>query len=82
MSIAALSVSFLIALPAAASGLLSLSSPFTGLLFYFDAANVYHRGPFFLVIVAASYAYLLFAFVLVAMSGDGQGLQRALTPSE
>jgi diguanylate cyclase (GGDEF)-like protein len=55
----------LLAIPAVASALVTLSTPFTGLYFSFDEANVYHHGPLFLVFAAASYCYLLFAFVFV-----------------
>lgn len=55
----------LVALPAAASTLLTLATPFTGYFFYLDEANVYHHGPYFLVFAMLTYAYMLFAFVFV-----------------
>ncbi len=65
-----------LAIPAAASALLSLATPFTGLYYYMDPAGVYHHGPLFLVFAAASYSYLLFAFVLVAVSARRKALER------
>jgi diguanylate cyclase (GGDEF)-like protein len=55
----------LLAVPAVASALISLSTSFTGWYFYLDDANVYHHGPLFLVFAASSYSYLIFAFVFV-----------------
>jgi diguanylate cyclase (GGDEF)-like protein len=56
----------ILAIPAAASAILSLSSPFTGWYFYLDAAGVYRHGPLFQVFAAASYVYLAFSFAFVA----------------
>ena len=33
----------------AANAVVSLSTPFSGLIYYFDSANVYHRGPLFMI---------------------------------
>lgn len=55
----------LLSLPAAASMIVSLISPFAGLYFTFDASNVYHHGPLFLVFIAISYLYMGVAFVYV-----------------
>jgi diguanylate cyclase (GGDEF)-like protein len=57
----------LVALPAAASTLLTLATPFTGLFFYMDKTNTYHHGPLFFVFAGLSYAYMFFAFVFVIM---------------
>ena len=65
-----------LALPAAFSALLSLSAPFTGLYFFLDAGNVYHRGPLFPVHAAVSYSYMLFAFVVVIVAAHRRIVDR------
>ena len=66
----------LVIFPAAASALLTLSSPFTGFFFYLDTANVYHHGPLFLVFAAASYIYLIFAFSFVITTSRRRAIDR------
>lgn len=44
---------------------MTLITPFTGLLFYFDNNNVYHRGPFCSLFIALTFAYLIYAFTLL-----------------
>ncbi len=65
-----------LALPAALSGLLSLSTPFTGLYFFLDAGNVYHRGPLFPVLASVSYSYMLFAIVIVLVAAHRRVVDR------
>jgi diguanylate cyclase (GGDEF)-like protein len=45
--------------------LLSILSIFNNLYFYIDGANVYHRGSLFYLMVAISFFYLVYAFVLI-----------------
>lgn len=47
-----------------ACALLAFATPFTGMLFYVDAAGFYHRGPWIYPFIAANYVYLVAAFVL------------------
>lgn len=49
-------------LPAAVSVLLSLTSPFTGLVYYFDESG-YHRGPLNIVVF---YGLVLYSFAVIA----------------
>lgn len=43
----------------------ALISPFSHLVYYIDAAGVYHRGPLFLVSAGITYLYLLTGFTLL-----------------
>lgn len=52
-------------IPAFVNIALILLTPFTGLFFYFDSSNVYHRGPGFALFVSLSFAYFIYAFILV-----------------
>ena len=54
------------ALPALASALVSLSSPWTGIYFYFDQGAAYHRGNLFPLVSALSYCYMLSAYFFIA----------------
>lgn len=51
--------------PVAVNLALTLLSPVYGLVFYFDGANVYHRGPYFPLSVAIVYSYFLYTFALI-----------------
>ena len=42
-----------------------LLTPFLNLAFYIDQAGAYHRGPFYLVVAAVGYVYLLMSFILL-----------------
>lgn len=44
---------------------ITVLSPIWHFVFYIDASGVYHRGPLFLVVVAISYGYLLWGFLLL-----------------
>lgn len=48
--------------------ILDLASPFTGWLYYIDAANVYHRGPIFPVLPLICYSYLIFTFFEIVIN--------------
>jgi diguanylate cyclase (GGDEF) domain len=50
------------------SGMISLSSPWTGWAFSIDGANVYRHGPLFLLFAALTYAYLAIALFYVIRS--------------
>lgn len=49
-----------ILLPAIVSAVLSVVSVFNGILFYIDNANVYHRGPGFLVMAFIAFFYIVY----------------------
>jgi len=55
-------------IPALTVIILASASPFTNWLFYFDAANVYHRGTMFLLVPLVCYAYLIFTFVEILLN--------------
>lgn len=46
-------------------GILTLTSPITNYLFYFDGNNVYHRGPLFLVLPAINTLFFTYSFITV-----------------
>ncbi|MEI8199582.1 MAG: GGDEF domain-containing protein [Eubacteriales bacterium] len=52
-------------IPAALNAVLSILSVFNGYYFYFDKANLYHRGDMFIVMPAIWVVYLLFAVILL-----------------
>lgn len=52
-------------IPVILSILLTLLSPFYNLVFYVDSANVYHRGPLFIISAAIVYLYIIYGFILV-----------------
>jgi hypothetical protein len=54
-----------LAIPAAISGLLSATSPLTGLFFSVDMANVYRHGPLFAVFAALTETYAAFTLVFI-----------------
>jgi diguanylate cyclase (GGDEF)-like protein len=51
--------------PLIVNAVFALMNPFTRTMFYLDQNNVYHRGPWFSLMVAASYTYLLYTFIIV-----------------
>ena len=54
---------FPMAIPAVLNLGLSVSSIWTGLGFYYDSANVYHRGILFPVMAVISFFYLAYAWI-------------------
>lgn len=52
-------------LPLIINGFMSLINPLTGLMFYLDQNNFYHRGSWFPLLVVASYSYLFYTIILV-----------------
>lgn len=55
----------LVLIPLLSNFLLSLVSVYNGALFYIDATNTYHRGPFFGLMVLSCYSYLLYNIGLI-----------------
>lgn len=51
--------------PAAVNAALSLVSIFSGHMFFFDAENIYYRGPFFPLMAVISLFYLVYAMILL-----------------
>jgi diguanylate cyclase (GGDEF)-like protein len=51
--------------PLIVNAVIALINPFTGAMFYLDQNNVYYRGPWFSLMAAACYSYLLYTFILV-----------------
>lgn len=47
------------------NAILSLSSPFTGLSLYYDAAHQYHRGPLYLLQMTGMFCILLMVGILI-----------------
>lgn len=66
-----------IALPAVASALLSLSTPATGLYFYLDERNAYHRGPLFPILASVAFSYMVFSIVVVVVAARRRAIDRA-----
>jgi diguanylate cyclase (GGDEF)-like protein len=54
-------------IPVGLNTLLSLVSCFSGIYFYFDDFNVYHRGKLFLLMAAICYLYLFSSVIYVIM---------------
>lgn len=52
-------------LPLAVNLVFSAVSGFNGCMFFFDAGDVYHRGPFFGLMAASCYAYLAYTLVFI-----------------
>lgn len=50
-------------IPVGATALLTLSTPFTGLMFAIDGGSIYHRGPLFPVLIAVSFLPIAFSIV-------------------
>ena len=65
------------AAPALASALLSASSPWTKVFFYYDAANLYHRGSLFALAAGLSYCYLLSAYYFIARAAGRKVIPRS-----
>ena len=57
-------------LPIVVCFLLTITTPFTNLMFYFDASGVYHRGVLYPVLVAASFLPILASTICVLINGD------------
>lgn len=51
--------------PAIINAIMALLTPLTGLLFYLDQNNIYHRGPWFPLLVGIVYSYLIYTFILI-----------------
>jgi len=47
--------------------ILSFLSVFKGYMFYIDAHNIYHRGPYFLIMAAMSYFYLMYTLLFIIL---------------
>lgn len=56
---------FWLGLPTAVVAILAVVSRFNGILFEIDGNNVYHRGPYFLIMAIMAYSYLLYTVVLI-----------------
>ncbi len=56
--------------PVAVNLIISLLSPFYGLVFHIDDSNVYNRGPLFLLSMAIVYFYFIYSFVLIYRERD------------
>jgi len=52
-------------IPVIIIAVLTLATPYTNLMFYMDKSNIYHRGPWFPLLVIMSYSYFLYTFVIV-----------------
>ena len=61
------------AIPLAINALLVIISPFCGVVYYFDANNIFHSGPLRFVTFVVGFTYLaLFLFLLETASKDGR----------
>ena len=56
---------FAFGIPLAISALLTLSTPFTGLMFYFDQAHIYHRGTWYPLLAVLSVFPLITSVISV-----------------
>lgn len=54
-------------IPVSVNFVLTLLSPFYGLIFFIDGENVYHRGPFFFLSIAIIYSYFIYTFALICI---------------
>jgi diguanylate cyclase (GGDEF)-like protein len=54
--------------PALISTALVITSPFTGMVFYLDSNNVYHRGPLFIILLLMAYSYFVLSFLFVMIN--------------
>jgi diguanylate cyclase (GGDEF)-like protein len=59
---------FTLSFPMIINALSVVISPFTGLVFYFDNKNIYHRGPFFIILAATCYFYIFYSFIFVILN--------------
>jgi len=57
-------------LPVLANAVVAVSSIFGNYLFYIDAKNVYHRGPFFFFMALLCYIYMLSPLIHIVMRHD------------
>ena len=64
-------------LPFALNAALCVASVWTGAVFYLDADNVYHRGPWFAVHGVVALSYLLYALLLIWQKASARRLTRA-----
>jgi diguanylate cyclase (GGDEF)-like protein len=55
----------LLLIPIFANAVIAALSPFTGFIFYFDAAHLYHRGAWFVASSAITYSYMLLCMALI-----------------
>ena len=58
-------VRFLVALPFAAAAILTLSSPYTHLVFYLNENDAYTRGPLFFVLYISALFYMVFSVAYI-----------------
>lgn len=54
-----------VAIPFLLNFVFSLLSLHNGFLFYIDEINIYHRGPFFWILLLSCYSYLFYNIVLI-----------------
>lgn len=54
--------------PALISTALVVSSPLTGLVFYIDSDNVYHRGPYFFILLLTAYFTFVLSFIFIILN--------------
>jgi Putative regulator of cell autolysis len=60
-----IALNLLVALPVALNAVFSVASLFGEFLFGIDGNNVYHRGPYFWLMLAMCYIYLIYNIVLM-----------------
>jgi diguanylate cyclase (GGDEF)-like protein len=56
---------FLLLTPVVLNFVITLLSPQYGLVFSIDSANVYHRGPLFILTAVIVYSYFIYAFIMI-----------------
>ncbi|MBN2503899.1 MAG: diguanylate cyclase [Bacilli bacterium] len=61
-------LNFLLLIPVAANVVLSILSPFFGLLFSVDSLNVYHRGDWFFVGAIITYIYMVLGIITIVVN--------------
>lgn len=54
--------------PMVINALAVVISSFTGIIFYFDNKNMYHRGPLFIILAATCYFYVFYSFSFVILN--------------
>ena len=52
-------------IPVGVVGVITLLSPFLGLVFHIDAGGTYHRGVLYPLVLVVSYGYLLWGFAII-----------------
>lgn len=70
---------YLFTIPVFVNFIITVLSPAYGLVFNIDGANVYHRGPLFVLSVSIVYFYIAYAFLLVCMH-RGKIVKEEYTP--